>query len=82
MPDVKEYEPVSALDGGADGLDCYRKIAVQAVDRLKENGFLAVEVGIGQAGAVASLFRDAGLTFVAVEKDLAGVERVVCAKKE
>ena len=82
MADVKDYEPVSALDGGADGFDCYQAIAAQAFERLNRNGFLAVEVGIGQAQVVASLFRDAGLTFVAIEKDLTGVERVVCAKKE
>lgn len=82
MLDVKEYEPVSALDGGDDGLDCYRAIATQACGRLNRNGILAVEVGIEQAQAVALLFRDAGLTFVAIERDLAGVERVVCVKKQ
>ena len=81
MPDVKDFEPMSALDGGVDGLDCYRTIVAQAPNRLRADGMLAVEVGKGQAQDVAALFCAAELADIKVHKDLAGVERVVCAKK-
>lgn len=51
--EVREYEPVSALDGGDDGLDCYRVILGSAMDYLTDGGLLAFEVGIGQAPVVA-----------------------------
>lgn len=59
-PEVR-HDPRRALDGGADGLDCYRTIAGQAPGLLKPNGDLVVELGIGQEPAVATLFRAAGL---------------------
>ena len=81
MPDVRDYEPRPALDGGADGLDAYRIIAEGAAARLRAGGLLAVEVGIGQAADVAALFKAAGLCHGSVRRDLAGMERVVLAKK-
>ncbi len=82
MKDVKQFEPNCALDGGADGLDCYRAIAVQSRDRLTEEGVLAVEVGKGQALDVGMLFEQAGYRDVSMHKDLTGVQRVVVAKKQ
>ena len=60
QPEVR-FEPRMALDGGADGLDFYRRIAREAPAHLSARGMLAVEAGDGQAAAVASLFEAAGL---------------------
>lgn len=81
MPDVRDFEPMSALEGGADGLDPYRLICAEAGDRLAEDGLLAVEVGIGQAADVKRLFTEAGFRDVTSHKDLAGIGRVVSGKK-
>lgn len=72
-------EPRMALDGGADGLDFYRRIAREAPARLTARGMLAVEAGDGQAPAVASLFEAAGLRDVEAVSDLYGHARVVRA---
>lgn len=77
MPDVRDYEPHLALDGGADGLDAYRALAGQAGAVLAPGGWLLVEVGAGQAPAVRGLFAAAGLQELLVAPDLAGIERVV-----
>lgn len=76
--EVREYEPVSALDGGADGLDFYRRITNDAPQHLNPGGWLLFEVGAGQAPPVLGLLRDRGFTrdnFTQV--DPAGIERVV-----
>lgn len=72
-----QHEPRMALDGDADGLRFYRAIAARWLPCLKEGGFVSVEVGIGQADAVAQLWRQSGLVEVTVERDLAGIPRVV-----
>jgi len=74
-------EPRMALDGGMDGLDFYRRIADQAAAHLKPGGLLAVELGIGEADAVAKLFENAGLTGTVIRKDLYGVARMVGARR-
>jgi release factor glutamine methyltransferase len=79
-PEVREWEPHLALTPGGDGLDPYRRLATGAPALLKPGGFLAVEVGIGQAEAVTALFRQMGLS-VSVHLDTAGIERVVCGVK-
>lgn len=76
-----QREPAMALDGGGDGLMFYRAIAGDWLSRLKTGGFLAVEVGAGQAAAVAALFSAAGLTEVRTLRDLAGICRVVIGVK-
>jgi len=81
MPEVRDFEPRGALDGGADGLDCYRALAGQAATLLVPGGWLLVEVGQGQADAVAALFAAAGLMEIAVRNDYAGIPRVVSARK-
>lgn len=73
-----QHEPRMALDGSADGLRFYRVIADVWSHRLRDGGFCAVEVGIGQADAVAALFTAAGLADVYTVNDLCGVPRVVC----
>jgi release factor glutamine methyltransferase len=77
--DVRGFEPLIALDGGADGLDFYRRIAREAPNYLTGGGFLAVEIGADMGEEVARLFSDAGFDDVRIEKDLAGLERVVSA---
>lgn len=74
-------EPRLALDGGDDGLNFYRRIISDAPEFLFENGLLAVEIGINQASSVKSLMEQVGLSNVEIFKDLAGIERVVAAKK-
>jgi release factor glutamine methyltransferase len=79
-PEVRDFEPRSALAGGADGLEFYRRIAVRAREHLARGGALMVEVGAGQAPAVSKLFADAGMRRLDVINDLAGVARVVAAR--
>ncbi len=81
-PEVRDFEPRSALDGGPDGLDFYRTLVPAALPCLNPAGWLLVEVGIGQAGDVAKLFRDSGGYGEPVTAlDPGGIERVVGARK-
>jgi release factor glutamine methyltransferase len=79
-PTVRDFEPKSALDGGADGLDFYRRIFEGAPQHLQPQGRVMVEVGIDQAEAVASLAREKGFVQVAIVADMAKVPRVVVAR--
>lgn len=76
-PEISRYEPRIALDGGADGLDAYRAIAAELPRLLAANGGFALEVGAGQAEAVAGLCAAAGLQVRPALPDLAGISRVV-----
>jgi release factor glutamine methyltransferase len=78
--DVRGFEPLIALDGGADGMDFYRRIADEAPSYLNAGGFIVVEIGAGMAEDVAELFAQAGFADVRIEKDLAGLKRVVSAR--
>ncbi len=80
-PEVRDFDPHSALDGGPDGLDFYRSIAVSAPAILKAGGAVVVELGIGQAPAVAALFSEARLLPSAPRCDLQGLPRAIVAKK-
>lgn len=77
-PEVRR-EPHVALDGGADGLDAYRRIAAEAARVLVPGGAVVCEVGAGQAAAVAALLADVGFDALERAADLAGIERVVGA---
>lgn len=77
MPEVAQFEPMEALDGGMDGLDFYRKITEEAPRYLKENGYLLFEIGFDQGQKVGNLMREAGFTDVTVIQDLAQNDRVV-----
>ena len=79
--EVALYDPRHALDGGADGLAAYRSLARSVPGLLKPFGICACEVGIGQAPAVAEIFRASGLAIEGCERDLAGVERCVVARR-
>ncbi len=76
-----QHEPMSALDGDEDGLLFYRAITSQWASHLKSGGLLAVEIGIGQAEAVKTLFEQAGLRKIEVLCDLGGIKRVVCGRR-
>lgn len=77
MPEVREHEPVMALDGGADGLIFYRRIAENAVNYLSGGGMLFFEIGCEQAADVCGIMEKAGVREVEVVKDFAGLDRVV-----
>ena len=77
--DVRDYDPALALDGGDDGLDCYRAIAADASRLLAEGGRLIVELGAGQEPAVRTVLTDAGLAPGDAYKDLAGIPRALAA---
>lgn len=80
MLEVQEHEPRMALDGGADGLDFYRRLLAQAPERLLSGGLLAVEIGYDQRESVMELFREQGFTDVYCDRDLCGNDRVVMGR--
>ena len=80
-PEVRDHEPRLALDGGADGLDCYRRIAHQASDHIRPGGYLLFEVGDGQSAEVEKLLAEVGrFAEVETKPDLNEVPRVVVAR--
>lgn len=81
IPEIWEYEPMVALDGGSDGLVFYRRIAAEAARYLTDGGWLLFEIGDTQGRAVADIMCEAGFENVSVHRDLAGLERVVKGRK-
>jgi release factor glutamine methyltransferase len=81
QPEVANHEPRLALDGGADGLDAYRAIIAQLPKVLRPGGSFALEVGAGQADAVAALAVAAGLNVLPHKADLAAIDRVVLGNR-
>lgn len=77
MPEVREHEPVLALDGKEDGLFFYRRIIAQAGQYLSGGGELFLEIGCGQGEAVKDMMEAGGFCQVKVIKDYAGLDRVV-----
>ena len=77
MPEVRDYEPRIALDGGEDGLVFYRKILEGSRSHLKKGGMLFFEIGYDQGRAVSKMMRETGFLDVQVRKDYAGLDRVV-----
>jgi release factor glutamine methyltransferase len=80
-PDVRDFDPHLALDGGTDGLDFYRAIVAAAPALLAPGGVLVVELGVGQAEPVAHLFAAAGLAPSPPRPDLNGTPRALVARK-
>ena len=76
-PEVREHDPTVALDGGPDGLRAYRALAADVPRLIGTGGHLVVEVGAGQAPAVAALFAQNQLLDVTTASDLAGIPRVL-----
>ena len=81
MPEVKEHEPMSALDGDEDGLTFYRKIIMEANKFLTEQGQIFFEIGCEQGADVSALLAQNGFRNIRVLKDLAGLDRVVSATR-
>ncbi|MBI3503742.1 MAG: peptide chain release factor N(5)-glutamine methyltransferase [Proteobacteria bacterium] len=79
--EVRDFEPEAALDGGPDGLDCYRRILADLPRLLAPDGMAFFEVGYGQAADVEALVRAAGLVPAGTMRDYAGIERCVRATK-
>jgi len=80
--EVRNHDPVAALDGGADGLDAYRTLIPQAALRLAPGGVLVVEAGAGQSTGIQALMAKAGLTpDTAPKADLGGIARAVAGHK-
>ena len=80
MSEVKDYEPLLALDGSEDGLKFYRIIADRAPEYLNNGGMLFLEIGYDQGAEVSALLSAAGFTDVEVIKDLSGLDRVVSGR--
>jgi release factor glutamine methyltransferase len=80
--EVRDHDPIAALDGGADGLDAYRALIPQAAGVLVPGGALIVEAGQGQSPEIQGLMTAAGLTPAGAPKaDLAGIQRAVAGRK-
>lgn len=79
MEEVREHDPMLALDGGEDGLDFYRRIITEAPEYLFRGGKILFEIGNEQAEAVSGLLAENGYTEIEVYKDYAGHDRVVSA---
>lgn len=77
QPEVRNYEPLLALDGGVDGLDCYRTIISQISPFLTQGGLAVFEVGINQSNDVLTLLEESAFSSLKVHTDLASVQRCV-----
>ncbi len=79
--EVRDHDPWIALDGGVDGMDAYRVILKKSFNHLKENGFLALEIGFDQARDVTRLAKKAGWTNISNHRDLSGNDRVIVLRR-
>ena len=78
--EVVKYDPKISLTLGGDGLEAYREILSQALEKLSKNGHIFLEIGYTQANAVGHLFKEAGFQQIKVHKDLGSRDRVISAK--
>lgn len=81
-PEVSNYEPKDALDGGNSGLECYIDLAPDLFRLLSNGGFAVLEHGVGQEADVKKILENNNLNFVSYKKDLAGINRCVTVKKQ
>jgi release factor glutamine methyltransferase len=80
QPEIKDWEPRDALDGGEDGLDYYRSIIPLVKNYLRQDGFLVLELGVNQADVIKNMAEDEGLIDINLVKDYAGIDRICIAK--
>jgi release factor glutamine methyltransferase len=80
QPEVRDFDPRAALDGGADGLDFYRKLAMESKPFLKPGGKIMLEFGDGQAAAIRKIFEAEKWIVEAVKEDYSQRERFLIAK--
>lgn len=78
--EIREHEPIAALNGGIDGLDFYRRILAEAPQYLKAGGMVVLEIGINQAQGIKQLAEDAGFSSIKFIKDYSGIQRIAVAK--
>lgn len=76
-PEIRDWEPASALFAGADGMEAYRQIAAQAGAHLVSEGHVALEVGDGQSELVRQVFLEEGWNHISTRNDLSGFARVI-----
>lgn len=81
MTEIKDFEPMNALDGGEDGLDFYRAIVEQAKEWLVDGGWLFFEIGYDQGEDLRKLLQEFGYTAIEIRQDLAGLDRVALGRK-
>ena len=81
MPEIKKYEPQNALTDNGNGLYFYEEISKQAGEYLKENGYLAYEIGYNQPKEVSKILKDNNFSVLSIIKDYGGNDRVIIAKK-
>jgi len=81
-PEVKNHEPRTALDGGVDGLDLYKKIAALTKNFLKKDGKIILEIGFGQEKDVTKIFEAKGMVLSELARDLSGVARSLCFEND
>lgn len=81
MPEVIEHEPELALYGGDDGLDIYKRIISKLAEHINNGGYIFFEIGYAQGKSVSDILLENGFEDVKIEKDLAGLDRVVWARK-
>ncbi|MEL6664916.1 MAG: peptide chain release factor N(5)-glutamine methyltransferase [Pseudomonadota bacterium] len=80
-PEVRDFDPLDALDGGPDGLDAYREIIGEGSAQMKVGSHLVLEIGYDQREAVAELLEASGFSDLAFRQDLGGNDRVIAATK-
>ena len=78
--EVKEYDPLLALDGGEDGLDLVRRISEDSINYLNDKGLIYMEYGIGQTDAIVKLF-EKNFDSIEIVKDYSGMDRYIKARK-
>jgi release factor glutamine methyltransferase len=81
MPEVRNYEPIMALDGDHDGLGFYRRIITALKDHVVRNGYVFFEIGYNQGKDVTQMLQEEGFADVGIKRDLSGLDRVVCARR-
>lgn len=80
-PEIKDYEPRIALDGGPDGLNFYKKIITEVPNHLIKGGFIILEIGYNQGKAIGEIFSEQGVfSEIEISKDYSGKNRVISAK--
>ena len=78
QPEVRDFEPRKALDGGSDGLDAIKRLITGFRESANSNGILMIEIGFGQSEAVSEFIKaDGGLVLLRIVQDLQGIDRMV-----
>lgn len=80
-PEVREHDPLEALDGGTDGLDAYRQIISLGAQKMRPDAYLVLEIGHDQRRAVTTLLEDADFMEIQHQKDLSGHDRGIAARR-